>query len=99
MFVGGEIIWVHFESLPRPIENGDVLWTGILYDISEKKQAEASLRESEERYRTLVENASDIVFRLDDTGHITFVNPAALRVIGYEEKDLIGKHYATLIRH
>ncbi|MCK9364639.1 MAG: diguanylate cyclase [Syntrophales bacterium] len=98
VFVGGEIIWVHFESLPRPIENGDVLWTGILYDISEKKQAEASLRESEERYRTLVENASDIVFGLDDTGHITFVNPAGLRIMGYEEKEIIGRHYPTFIR-
>jgi diguanylate cyclase (GGDEF)-like protein/PAS domain S-box-containing protein len=63
-----------------------------------RKKTEMSLRESEERYRTLVENASDIVFRLDATGHVTFVNPAALRIIGYEEKELIGKHYATLIR-
>ena len=67
-------------------------------EIIERNRAEEVLQKSEERYRTLVENASDIVFRLDDTGHLTFVNPAALRVLGYGEQELIGKHYTTLIR-
>jgi diguanylate cyclase (GGDEF)-like protein/PAS domain S-box-containing protein len=67
-------------------------------EITERKRAEEVLQKSEERYRTLVENASDIVFRLDNTGHVTFVNPAALRVTGYEEKELIGRHYPTFIR-
>ena len=56
-----------------------------------------SMRESEERYRTLVENASDIIFRTDNNGHFTFVNPAALRITGYEEAEIIGKHYSLLI--
>ena len=38
--IRGEILWVHFESVPRLIENGVVLWTGILYDITERKKAE-----------------------------------------------------------
>ena len=67
-------------------------------DITDRKQVEEAMRESEERYRTVVENASDIVFRLDETGHITFVNPAALRIMGYEEKEIIGRHYPTFIR-
>jgi diguanylate cyclase (GGDEF)-like protein/PAS domain S-box-containing protein len=65
---------------------------------SERRIVSEALRKSEERYRTLVENASDIVFRLDDTGHITLVNPAALRITGYEEEEIIGRHYPTLIR-
>jgi diguanylate cyclase (GGDEF)-like protein/PAS domain S-box-containing protein len=59
---------------------------------------EDALRESEERYRTLVENASDIVFKTDDTGHFTFVNPATLRITGYKEEEIIGKHYPIFIR-
>lgn len=69
----------------------------FITDITERKKTEEALRQSNERYRTLVENASDIVFRTDDGGHFTFVNPAGLRISGYEEKELIGKHYPTLI--
>ena len=65
---------------------------------NELKEMDGTLRESEERYRTLVENASDVVFRTDDTGRFTFVNPAALRLVGYEEAEIIGSHYPTLIR-
>ena len=67
-------------------------------DITERKRAEQMQRESEEKYRALVENASDIAFRTDNAGHFMFINPAALRVMGYEEKEIIGKHYLTFIR-
>lgn len=66
-------------------------------DISERKKAEEALQESEERYRAFVENASDIVFRTDESGHFTFINPAGLRITGYEKEELIGTHYPALI--
>jgi diguanylate cyclase (GGDEF)-like protein/PAS domain S-box-containing protein len=45
-----------------------------------------------------VDNASDIVFKTDETGHFTFVNPAGIRITGYKEEEIIGKHYPTWIR-
>lgn len=42
--VKGELIWVHFESIPRVLENNDILWTGILNDITEQKRAEQELQ-------------------------------------------------------
>jgi PAS domain S-box-containing protein len=93
----GSIFYADIGSSPAMIGGVHCL-LGIFRDTTERKRAEEALQKSAERYRALVENASDIVFRIDDTGHITFVNPAALRIMGYEEKEIIGRHYPTFIR-
>ena len=66
-------------------------------EIASHKQDQEALRQSEERYRKLVENANDIVFRTDASGHFTFVNQAALSITGYKEEAIIGMHYTELI--
>ena len=67
-------------------------------DISERRRAQTALQESEARFRQLVENAKDIVFRTDETGRFTFVNPAVLRITGYKENEIVGRHYPSFIR-
>lgn len=41
--IKGKLIWIHFESIPRVLENGDIIWTGILNDMSERKNAELTI--------------------------------------------------------
>jgi len=72
---------------------------GIVTFLStRRKMVEDALRESEERYRVFVEDANDMIFRTDINGLFTFVNPAVIHIMGYEEEDLIGKQYTILIR-
>ena len=80
-------------------------YDGIIDNIDERKRAESqreaaleALQESEERYRALVENASDLVYKTDKTGNFTFLNRAAITIAGYEEGELIGKIYTLVIR-
>jgi PAS domain S-box-containing protein len=71
---------------------------GIVTDISERKGVEQALRESEESYRYLVENANDIIFKTDETGHFTFFNPIAVKTTEYPPEYLLGRNYLDLIR-
>ena len=60
-------------------------------------KAEEALRESRERYRHIIENANDIIYQADGAGRFTYVNPAAMRITGYDENELIGSLYLDLI--
>lgn len=64
---------------------------------SEHKRVKEALQKSEERYRQWVDNVYDIVFRTDCEGRFTFVNPAVLRITGYREEEIVGRHYPTFI--
>ena len=67
--------------------------TGIL----ERKRAEALLFESETRFRQIVENASDIIYRTDVKGKFTYANPSALHMMGFtSEAEVVGKNYLDL---
>ena len=67
-----------------------------LYDITDRKQAEESLRESEERIRAIVDNVVDAIITIDDSGIILSTNHAAERIFGYLEGELIGQNVSIL---
>jgi len=61
-------------------------------DITDRKQAEEALKDSEQNYRTLLEGINDIVFRLSPAGFIEYISPEVEDLYGYKVEELIGKH-------
>jgi PAS domain S-box-containing protein/putative nucleotidyltransferase with HDIG domain len=93
----GELRWRRFISNPRTLPGGDLVWDGIELDITERKRAGAALRESEEKYRTLVESARDAILVADaETGLIVDVNRQAETLMGRPAAELLGMPQSQL---
>lgn len=75
-------------------ESGMQVW---VRDISDRKRAEEALRESEEKYRTIIENIEAAYYEADIAGRWTFLNDAAGKIFGREKQDLLGKGYGEFL--
>ncbi|MCC6547341.1 PAS domain S-box protein [Candidatus Sumerlaeota bacterium] len=63
----------------------------------ERERAREALRNSERRYRRMIEEAGDIVYTVDLMGNFTYMNPQVIKLTGYEEKELIGERFSKLV--
>jgi len=94
--VNGEVRWYECIARPEMQINGDILWDGIMLEISERKRAEEALRESEAKYRRLHETMMDAFVRIDMTGNIQEANRAYQTLLGYSEEELLQQTYEDL---
>jgi PAS domain S-box-containing protein len=79
-------------------ETGSIVsYEGTVEDITDRKRGQEEIREARERYRQLVENANDIIYRCDAHGNFTYVNPTVKKILGYTEEELVGRHFTELI--
>ena len=86
----GGVRWMEVYS--RRVEyQGEPAVQTTFIDISERKWAEAALRESEERFRGFLENLADAAFECDATGHLVYVNRAASLLMGSPAEELLGR--------
>jgi PAS domain S-box-containing protein len=89
----------HFRAkhVPTAFEDGSDGFTFIVEDITPRKKYEEMLRISEARYRGLVQSSGEAIIGNDPDGNIISWNPAAERLYGYKERDVIGKPMNLLV--
>ncbi|WP_026998918.1 PAS domain-containing hybrid sensor histidine kinase/response regulator [Eisenibacter elegans] len=90
----------YVEASLRPYRYGDALVNLVTFwDITEQEHTLEQLRQNEERYRLLVENASDLIYKVDVQGRCTYTNPAIQKILGYQEEEFLGvENIFTLLR-
>jgi len=75
---------------PFPIES-ESLVISVIRDLTDHYQAQAALRESEERFRALIENSEEGILVLDGNSNIKYVSPSYSKILGYDTSELIGR--------
>ncbi len=92
----GSRFWAHVIIDPIRTPSGDLVgFAKITRDLSERKLAEASIRQSEEQFRLLVQGVSDYaIFLLDPEGRVSNWNPGAQKIKGYRRDEIIGKPFS-----
>ncbi len=90
--------WLSVNARPLRDETGQLKGgVAVFRDITGTKRTDEALRESQERYRLLVTKANDIIYRTDAMGRFTFVNPVAMRIMKYSERELLERRFVDLI--
>jgi PAS domain S-box-containing protein len=90
---------VFFEISVNPVREGNNIMalSCSAQDITERRNAEESLRQSELKFRSLIENSSDLIVMASAEGNIFYGSPSAQKVFGYEEADYMGRHVCSFV--
>jgi PAS domain S-box-containing protein len=98
LVINNKTKWVHFESIPRKLDNGDILFTGIIYDVSDQKIVQEKLVDSEMRFRKILQDVESLsVQGYAADGTTQYWNKASERLYGYTAEEAIGKNLLDLI--
>ena len=94
----GTLVWINLTvSLVKDENNMPDYFISVIKDISVTKKLEDILKESEEKYRLLVENQSDMIVKVDNEGRYLFVSGSYCRMFGKTEAQLLGKKFMPLV--
>ncbi|MCK4780949.1 MAG: PAS domain S-box protein, partial [Candidatus Lokiarchaeota archaeon] len=97
-FVKGKQSWYEINRIPLHDSKGNVVGILVTYeDITIRKIGEQKLKESEEKYRGILENIKETYFEVDLKGNFTFFNDAFIDLIGYSKSELLGTNYRNFV--
>jgi PAS domain S-box-containing protein len=92
----GDERWVDFTAGIIELE-GHRAAIGTFYDITERKRAEEALQESEQRYRLLAENVTDVIWTADMDLNLTYVSPSVVRLRGYSPDEIVALPFEQIV--
>ncbi|HWM90700.1 MAG TPA: EAL domain-containing protein [Thermoanaerobaculia bacterium] len=96
----GPVIWVRFSLRAFRDEEGRVIrYEGALEDITDRREAQDALQASEERFRALVQNASDMISILDPDGSVRYASPSHQRLLGHPPEDFVGGNFLDFVHY
>ena len=84
-------------SLLKDSSGNKTGFLGVVNDVSERKRAEALLKESEQRYRLLAENLNDIIVTMDMNLNFTYISPSVYRVLGYTTDEFMSMKISDMV--
>src|SRR5215203_2920080 len=91
LHANGHTVWASLSvSLVRDAEGEPLYFVSQIQDVTERKKVEKVIKESEKRFRSLVQYSSDIITILDADGTVHYVSPAVERVTGYKPEEQVG---------
>ena len=94
----GRIVWGRLTvSAVRSSEHAPLHAVGMLEDITRRKEAEQELQRREERFRRLIENASDLITVINCEGIAQFQSPSSERVLGFKPEEIAGRSVFEII--
>ncbi|MBF2025565.1 MAG: PAS domain S-box protein [Oscillatoriales cyanobacterium C42_A2020_001] len=94
----GERVWLSWANKPILDDTGHLLEIlSVATDITKRKQAEEALKVSELKFRSIVENANDIIYMLTPEGFFSYVSPNWTVMLGHTPEEIVGTHFSPLI--
>lgn len=96
----GKVIWVsNFGQVYYDEANNPVRMVGTVRDVTRRRATREALRNSEARFRNLLNSAGEGIYGVDPHGITTFINPTAAKMLGYSDSELIGENMHEMIHH
>lgn len=96
-FDDGTVRWMRGNGLPQREADGSTLWQGFLTDITESKNSEGRLQQSEGKLRAYLDNISDTIWLIDANLNMVYVSPSVTRLLGVLPGELVGRPSALVL--
>jgi PAS domain S-box-containing protein len=87
----GRVLWVHLQATPHAVDDGSLLWNGVVLNVTERVLTKLRLAESENRFRAFMDRSPALAWMKDAEGRYVYLNRSCQKRFGIRAEDWIGK--------